>query len=411
MKRFLALWLAAGLAVWLTGCAKTPGPVESGLEESPYGEQDMGEAFRLSSEWPAYDSSVEEVTIFLDNLTGTDAESGGAFEIETSIDGGWRQLTERESALWPEESLTIPAGGTAALRCRLSNYDLTGFEEGVFRIVMELCGKHYAAEFAIGESPITAETPYGFLPLEELSRDYGPEDRDGCLVSGPKGVENGAAMDEFLKKVGLGVPCQLRILNTAAGGGAVLTDVIYEPVNGADRFLWRCDATRGQGDDLGAGIAENTYSFLVTDGSDISLSNWSGWKEDHAERDMSILWDEAARPWVAHVEEMARRAGEDCTYRIWNQSGTASAGLTGEELVFSFQTHEKGVIQLLNDVPEGFERIEEISWANQHTQWLEQEGIQIDENTLLLISNEYDSRHYYAIYDIDAEALQSYVLY
>lgn len=411
MKRFLALWLAAGLAVWLTGCVKTPGPAENGLEESPYGKQDMGEKFTLAVEWPVYDPSVDEVTLFLENLTGEDAESSAFFELETSIDGSWYQLKERESALWSEETLSIPAGKTAALRCLLSNYDLAGMEEGAFRIVMELDGQRYTAEFAIGESPITAETPYGFLPLEELSRDYEPEDGDGCLISSPQGVKNGEAMDGFLKKVGLGIPCQLRVVNVAAGGGMVLTDVIYEPVNGTDRFSWRYDATRGKEDDLADGIAENTYSFLVTDGSDISLSNWSGWEEAHAERDVSILWGEAARPWIAHVEELARRGGADCTYRVWNQNGTANAGLTEEDLVFSFQTAEKGAIQLLNDVPEGFERIEELFWADQHTQWLEQEGIQIDENTLLLISNEYDAKHYYAIYDIDAEALQSYVLY
>ncbi|QNL45295.1 hypothetical protein H8790_04565 [Oscillibacter hominis] len=408
MKRFLALWLTAGLAIWLTGCVTAP-PVEVGLKESPYGKQDPGEAFALSAEWPVYDPSVDEVTLFLDNLTGEDAVSSGAFELEVSIDGSWCQLEERESALWPEEALSIPAGETAALRCRLSNFDLAGIKEGTFRIVTELGGQYYTAEFAIGESPITADTPYGFLPLEELSRDYRPEDGDGCLISGPQGVENGEAMDAFLKKVSLGVPCQLRVVHAPTEGGVVLTDVIYEPVNGMNRFLWRCDATRDQGDGLAAGIAENTYSFLVSDGSDISLSNWSSWAESHAERDVSILWGEAARPWITHVEELG--GGVDCTYRVWNQEGTASAGLTGENLTFFFQTGEKGAIQLLNDAPEGFERIEEITWANQHTQWLEQEGIQIDENTLLLISNEYDAKHYYAIYDIDAEALQSYVLY
>lgn len=120
-----------------------------------------------------------------------------------------------------------------------------------------------------------------------------------------------------------------------------------------------------------------------------------------------MLSGKGSEKWVETVEALSEK---EPLCRVWNQKGNAWAASGGGHLTFSFQTEETGSVQNLNDVPEGFERIEEIAWAGQHSQWLEQEGIQIHEGTLLLISNWIGQKRYYAIYDTAAQALQSYIL-
>lgn len=398
MKRLLSLCLSAGLAVWLAGCTFQVG---CGLDESPYGEIPEKEQLTLRAEWPAYDPSVDHVTLFMENLTQRDLTAEGGEDLEVYREGTWRQVSRREKNA-PEPGRVVPAGQTAAVEVSLSDYDLSDDPEGKFRIVKKVDGDFYAAQFTIGQSRITADTPYGFAPLENLTGEYHKEQAaaDGCVGAGSG--EEDAVIEAFFEKVRLSVPCQLRIFHQAAEGGCVV-DVIYERVRQADRFLWRMrDLQTGEG-----GITERFYSFLVTDGSGVFLSDWNRWSEDRSGENTAVLSGKGSEKWVETVEALSEK---EPLCRVWNQKGDAWAASGGGHLTFSFQTEETGSVQNLNDVPEGFERIEEIAWAGQHSQWLEQEGIQIHEGTLLLISNWIGQKRYYAIYDTAAQALQSYIL-
>ena len=54
------------------------------------------------------------------------------------------------------------------------------------------------------------------------------------------GVKNGGAVEEFLYKVGLGVPCQLRTVQDYGEGAVMVIDTVYEHEDAAGK---RCGGT------------------------------------------------------------------------------------------------------------------------------------------------------------------------
>lgn len=90
-----------------------------------------------------------------------------------------------------------------ALTCGFSLFEETP-EAGEYRLVKEVGGSTLYAEFSLGESPYTAETPYGYAPLEELPEEYGIQDLDSDApqVDGDAGVifTSGATLSAELSR-------------------------------------------------------------------------------------------------------------------------------------------------------------------------------------------------------------------
>ena len=335
MKRLWACLLAVLL---LAGCGaeRTDPPAgEYTMPESGIGQREPVGEFTLTTEWESYDPSVNQVWFLLTNEGDEDAEVGTEYALETLGDNGtWYQVPFVENAAWNAMALVIPAGKMVAFSCGFSMFDYDFSGGGTYRIVKNGA----VGEFTLKEgSAVSAERPCGFEPLEDLPDDYGAANAaEGDVIYTSDGVKNGEAVEAFLNKVCLGVPCQLRTVRDCSEGTPMIIDVMFQN----DQFLWRM---RNNGE-----IAEQRFSYIVTDGRDLYLSNGADWvtAERYAGKELACLAPEGtATPGaVGAVEQMTaeRLAGNVARYRVWSADGEWGAALTDVPTAFSVSWRKPG---------------------------------------------------------------------
>ena len=339
MKKLISILLIFWL---LTACGaqeesapvkENPPPSEP-VQEEPAPESDV-ELF-LDLEHPVYDPSLTWYTYFIRNATEETVEFGEDYALQRREGDVWKDLTFRENAAFNAIGYALEPGGTMALTC---GFDL--FEEppeaGTYRLVKPVGGQTLYAEFELGDSPYTAAAPYGFLPLEDLPEIYDADTAaEADVVYTNDGVKNGAAVEEFLYKVGLDVPCQLRTVQDYGENTAMLIDTIYEN----SHFLWRMR----QGDD----VVEQRFSYIATDGTDLYLSNGADWETAERYAGKELAWlvpmETAGPELVSTVEKMTeeRLAANTARYRVWSADGRWDAFLTENPTEFSVSQHSGG---------------------------------------------------------------------
>ena len=331
------IW-AMALCLLLAGCGTPaePGPEE--ISEAPAAQAEAADPTGLTMELEraVYDPSLTTYTYFLTN--GTDetlSPIGEDFSLQRREGDGWTDLTMSGDAGWNDIGYTLEPGETLALTCGFWLYEEPA-EAGEYRLVKEVCGETLTAEFALGESIYTARSPYGFTPLEELPEGYGAADAagSGAVCFTDHGTENPEAVGEFLKKVSLDVPCQLRTVQDHAQGIPMVIDVIWED----GRFLWKMRS--------GAAAETRYCSYLVTDGTDLYLSGGADWDagEQYGDRRIFLVPPLQGAAWVSEVEAMTatRLAGSAVRYQVWSGDGIWSAGLTETPTAFFVGWQEPG---------------------------------------------------------------------
>ena len=253
--------------------------------------------------------------------------------LEVRTDSGWEQVPFAEDTGWDDILYTLPAGESWAFPCVLSLFGCD-FTEGTYRVVKEVAvlpgGAEFTlpieAEFTLADGArISAETPYGFWPLEDVPEEAHPSElaEGGAVVFTGAGTENLELAAEFLEKVSLGIPCQLRTVQDYYESWPMVIDVIYEN----DSFLWRMRT--------GGEITEKRFSYVVTDGTDVYLSNGADWvsteKYDSDKAFLLPAGSGASLVTAAETMTVDRTAGNTTRYRIWSADGVWTASLTGEE--------------------------------------------------------------------------------
>lgn len=326
-------------ALLLTGCAATV-PQESGGAVSEADEMEPGAELLLELEHETYDASLDSYTYLIRNGTEKTVEFGEAYLLQRWIPspdaGRWENLTLLENAGFVSIGYALAPGAAMALSCGFGLFEEEPEDGGRYRLVKEADGQTLYGEFRIGDSPYTLETPYGFAPLEELPEIYGAaEADDGAVVFSGAGTKNMGAVEEFLFKVGLGAPCQLRTVQDYGEGTPMVIDAVYEN----SHFLWRVRS--------GGEIMERRFSYLVTDRTDICLSNSADWGagEQYGDaRAFLVPEGTAAGEDAALVEAAteARLAGNAARYRVWSGDGRWCAALTDTPTEFFVERREPG---------------------------------------------------------------------
>lgn len=378
VKRLLSILLCA---VLLSGCgaAETPsvgGEKASGgadsLAPTEVRKDQLSEDCVMTTEYPAYGPDVDTVTVLLENRSEEPLETGADFALEVDLGKGgeldwfWLEPADGEELCWIAIAYVVEPGGTLALQCNLSCYDRSAFTGGHFRIVKTVGGKVCTAEFTVSEdAPITADTPYGFAPLEDLPPDYTADAAaaDGCVVFATgENVENSETMDTFLTKAALNIPCQVRLSRFAAGGTVTVEDVVHEEISGIGcRFAYR----RWKNGEM---EPVRYFSFLNTDGWYIRLSDALAWNDSRGPEPLELLAGDEAEPYMAAVQAWADALAEEnvTRCRVWNPSGTACAGLTEEPLEYSVCTPGEGRTHTLTEVPDTAS-ITALGWEDDRT--------------------------------------------
>ena len=323
MKR---IWICLLALLLLAGCGAeqrdemVSWPEQNGLE--PFkAEVEAQEGLTLSAEWEAYDPSIEAIWFTLENNSGVEVSMGAEYSLERWLEGDsvpsdWYQVPLVENAGWITISYNLAPGEKFAQACNLSMFDYDFSGGGTFRVVKEIGDQTLTAEFTLTEgAAISAETPYGFGPMEDLPEDWDTAEAtaSGAVVFTEAGMENSDAAETFLQKVSLGIPSQLRTLQNYYESWPMLIDVIYEN----DSFRWRMRT--------GGEITEKRFSYIVTDGTDVYLSNGADW--DSTERYDSdkafLLPSGSGGDLVPRAQELMadQTAGNITRYRLWSPSG------------------------------------------------------------------------------------------
>ena len=256
MKKLLPL---LSLAILLTGC--TP------LLPSPHGDVPESDTVILSTQFPVYDKDIDRIQVILENAGETNLEYGAEWAVETRQGDDWKQLPFAEGYGWIQPLYTLMPGGTDNFYVSMDMLDYN-LKDGTYRIVKEISGEVYTAEFMIGESTVSADSPFGYVPLEELPEDYSTEDaaRDGCVVYHclEGSYENEEKISAFLHDVVRGVQTQIRFAFYSSGTPEkiLIDEVTYTHENGSTpRFQIRRDWSRQQPE---ASVTNQYFTNLTT---------------------------------------------------------------------------------------------------------------------------------------------------
>ena len=324
MKQF---WICLLALLLLAGCgAEEPADQAPDGELSPEASTTVPTEgpVTLELEWETYAPSVEQVWYVVEN-TGTETvEFGEDYHLEMlGEDGAWYDVPWRENAAVNTIAYILQPGEKHAGTCSFSQFDYDFSGGGTFRVIKVVGDQTLTAEFTLGEgAAISAETPYGFGPMEDMPEHGDPAElaTTGAVVFTEAGVENADAAETFLEKVSLGIPCQLRTLQNYYESWPMLIDVIYD----GSSFFWRMRT--------GGEITEKRFSYIVTDGTDVYLSNGADW--DSTERYDSdkafLLPSGSGGDLVPRAQELMadQTAGSTVRYRIWSADGIWDASLT-----------------------------------------------------------------------------------
>ena len=354
------IWICLLALLVLAGC----GEQETDAGEPPAEQETSSGSFslELDTEWDVYDPSAEEIWCILSyEGEGDPLEFGAEYRLEVQTDSGWEQVPFVEGTGWDSVLYTLHVGESWAFPCVLSLFDYS-FTDGTYRVVKEIGDQTLTAEFTLTEgAAISAETPYGFGPMENLPEDWDTAEAaaSGAVVFTEAGMENADAAETFLQKVSLGIPSQLRTLQNYYESWPMLIDVIYEN----DSFRWRMRT--------GGEITEKRFSYIVTDGTDVYLSNGADW--DSTERYDSdkafLLPSGSGGDLVPAAQELMadQTAGSTVRYRIWSADGVWDASLTETPTEFGvgWQRPGEGSSGSLYDLGDWYDEapaITDIAW-------------------------------------------------
>ena len=357
MKR---LWICLLALLVLAGCGGNPTDVGVTLVVP----QSAGSySLNMETEWMEYDPSVDSIWCILSyEGEGEPLEFGAEYRLEVQTDSGWEKVPWKNEA-WEDILYTLPAGESWAFPCVLSLFDYD-FTEGTYRVVKDLevlpgeaeplpCW----AEFTLRKgAAVSAEAPYGFGPMEEVPEYGDPAElaASGAVVFTEAGTENADAAETFLDKVSLGIPCQLRTLQSYYESWPMLIDVIYE--NGS--FLWRMRT--------GGEITEKRFSYIVTDGTDVYLSNGADWTATEAyDSDRAFLVPSGSGSGLLSVAQElmgGQTTGNTAWYRVWTQDGGKSAFLTRTPTEFGVEGSDSGSLYDLGDWYDSAPSITGLAW-------------------------------------------------
>jgi len=336
MKRFFCILTAFLMIGGLCSC--------SALSPSSFGEIPVSGTVLMDTQFPVYAKDTEQIQVALCNGSGETLEFGSRWQMEVYKDGTWMRIPFRENTAFHDLLYCLMPGGIHVFTVHTASLDYT-LTEGTYRIVKQTegdFGAAYSAEFTVGVSRVGKNSPYGYAPLESLPHDhYGSAYEDGVIYVGSLGQKDSTAVDAFFSQYKMCMNTQLRLAMNN-GSGIILEDILCERKLGSWRIRYRRDETR-----CGGEITESIYSYLVSDGEEIYLSNEPQYAKDTAVQ-IPLLKD---YDWIGHdsvkawLKEQGKKFGDFDPLRpaFWSPDGRKLVVLHDEPLQFSLsQLHENG---------------------------------------------------------------------
>ena len=309
-KCFITFILALTLGLMLASCGTplTPSTVTPAAETT---------GITLKTQFPVYAKDVEFIQFRIENNSGEMAEFGTMWTLERQEDGIWYSVPFAPDTGWTMPLIMLSDGGVTSDTVHLSMLDHK-LKDGTYRIVKEINGTPYTAEFTVGDSPVGKDSPYSYAPLASLPENYTVEmaERDGVVIP-----DASADLSRFFDDIAAGMNTQLRFAENADGGIHV-TDLTVEFVLGSMRI--------GLTDGLGNITRYGAY--FVADGTDISIQSHAA-VQDHDRTRMPL------RVLNGNLSALEALQSEDGTaiasYRraaFWSEDGNQLLTLSAEPM-------------------------------------------------------------------------------
>ena len=200
----------------------------------------------LSTQYPVYGNDCEYIVVIVENSTDENVMLGLYCMLEKKVGDEWMFVRHAIGGTDDVGFYCEPDNSFSTI-CYLSSLDYD-LDDGEYRIVKEVDGFWYAAEFTVDDAA-----------------------SDGCVCVTVHGdVMNGEKLDEFFEYAEQDFwRGQLRIAHTTIEGDLILTDVIrYE----RDRIDIVRDTTR-DAYDIGK-IQTSYYRYFRLDGNSVYLTNF-----------------------------------------------------------------------------------------------------------------------------------------
>lgn len=351
----------------------------------------------FTTEYPVYSKDITRITCFLKNNTKNELIYGEEYVIEKLIDREWYKIPFPDNAIWHSIAIILSPESTKTEYISLTFPDYT-FTDGSYRVVKQVGDHYYAAAFELGSSGITADTPYGFQKLEQVPKDYTKEDavRDGVVVVSHNSIENGGKIVEFIDHVRNNTASMLRVMQFTDEGDPIIKDIIYT-VEQDNYFIVKTDNTR---DNFGSsnGIIETIYSYIVTDGYQVFLSNYAGWVD--SKDNIPLIASGEVSKWkdiVPMVDKITedRLYSNGTTYKLFQNDASKSLILTENPLEFGYNSNDSiSEIRVIENSMNIATKITEALWADNHT--------------ILIVCGTDTVLKYYEFFDIQSRSVSSY---
>lgn len=309
----------------------------------------------IKMEREVYDPSLTHYIYLIENHTDQDIEFGEEYKIQRQTGRQWKDekvwedLKFQENTVFHSIGYMLQPGGVMALTCSLDRLQASP-EPGNYRLVKQIGGETFYAEFQLGESIYTKETPFGFAPLESLPEnmpvnlgDESEESEAKPVIFTQDGIENIEAVETFLTKVSLNIPCQLRTIQDYQDeSDPMIIDAIYQD----EQILWKCRSGNQPE------ITQQRFSYIITDGKNLYFSNAVDWAHTQKYQSRTAYLipvmpenpenSEILSQFITQVEEMTAHHLESnlTRYHIWSDDGAWNAGLTDTPTEFSVEHRE-----------------------------------------------------------------------
>lgn len=298
----------------------------------------IDDSIKMSTEFPVYDKTCEYVTIIIENNSGSSVEFDSEWSLEKKVLGTWMYIPFQSNAGFDSIAFNLDDGDEISNTCYISQTN-GEMSNGKYRIIKVINGVIRAVEFEIGKSEITAETPFGYESLGTMEEyDYDVAVEDGVFIINTG--ENEENMIKFMKAVQMpGRESQIRIGALNEHNELLITD-IFRSRDGAYRVTtWNQNEfselrktvyasssvikINEYVETLNNIMPTKYYSYLVTDGEQLYLSNYSKYIKNN--NNMIILSSDSQISSIRDYIINDLETEDSISYKVYSDDGTYSA--------------------------------------------------------------------------------------
>jgi len=373
MKKHILSMILLLAVILFCGCQKPLLPSDATIHD--------GNEVTLKTQYTAYSPDIDKIRFLIINNTDNELHFGTPYSLERLVNEAWYSVPFKPDTAWNDIGCMLTGNAKTSDIVVMSIFNHR-FTEGRYRIVKEINGKNYTAEFDISKDGISESVPYGYESIYKLPKNYEPD--ESVVLFTPALTEERAALNDsllerFLYSVSSGVSDQLRFVGCTVEGDYVIYDLIYEFIYGVPRITYIHDSTRDAwGSDE---ITKNYYRFIVVNDGSPYLSNYPEYNDSLSEYPHDYTDDQcyidlfshdsnAEKQFIEYFEQYSKNytSNRSEVYVSWSPNGQNYIGYTDtNEFMYTYHPESGGYISSVEQFEGKYMKAVEAVWIDDDT--------------------------------------------